>query len=123
MAESETVIGEFATAKRLVELLEDDGVQLDAAIWIPAEEGQGRLYLVPRERSGGILDRTLRVAHTIARHRDELPDAHELRYSAVNLDDPIVRAVLSSSGASGRVRGVYNNGTYVDTAYIFRRAA
>jgi hypothetical protein len=39
------------TARRLVDFLEQDGFDLETAAWVLDDEGRGRLYLVPRERS------------------------------------------------------------------------
>lgn len=50
MAENDVVSGELATARRLVDLLEDDGYKIDVAAWVVDEEGHGQLYLVPHER-------------------------------------------------------------------------
>ena len=44
MVENETVSGELATARRLVELLERDGIRLDFAVWTKDEEEENRLY-------------------------------------------------------------------------------
>ncbi len=123
MVESDAVIGELATARRLVELLEQDGYGLESAMLVVDDEGQGRLYLVPRKRSGSNLEETVRVAYTISAHKDELPGRHDLRYSIVAPDDPVIQAVRSASATAGQVRGIYKDGTYVDTAYVLRPAA
>jgi hypothetical protein len=123
MAENETVTGELATARRLVELLEHDGFKLDFAVWAKGNEENGRLYIVPHERDESKLKQTIRVATIISNHKDELPDRHDLRYSIVTLDDPIVRAIQSATPIAGKVEGVYRQGTYIDTAYVFRPAA
>jgi hypothetical protein len=122
MVESEPVIGELATARRLVELLEQDGFKLDFAVWAKDEE-EGRLYLVPHDRRGSKLKQSIRVAATISEHKDELPDRHEARYSIVTAANPIIRAVQSANPVAGKIRGVYRQGTYIDTAYVFRPAA
>ncbi len=123
MVESEAVTGELATARRLVELLEQDGFKLDFAIWAKDDEEEGRLYLVPHERGESKLKQSIRVATTISKHKDELPDRHDLRYSIVTAEDPMIRAVRSATPIGGKVRGVYRQGTYIDTAYVFRPAA
>lgn len=123
MAESETVVGELATARRLVELLEEDGFKLDFAVWAKDDEEEGRLYLVPHKLGELKLKQSIRVATTISKHKDELPDRHDLRYSIVTSDDPVILAVRSATPVAGRVRGVYRQGTYIDTAYVFRPAA
>lgn len=123
MAESETVSGELATARRLVELLEKDGFKLDFAIWARDEGQEGRLYLVPHERKESKLKQSVRVATTISKHKDELPGRHDLRYSIVTAEDPVIRAVRSATPLGGKVEGVYRQGTYIDTAYVFRPAA
>jgi hypothetical protein len=123
MVESEAVTGELATARRLVELLEQDGFKLDFAVWAKDDEEEGRLYLVPHERGESKLKQSIRVATTISKHKDELPDRHDLRYSIVTNDDPVIRAVRSAVPIAGKVRGVYKQGTYIDTAYVFRPAA
>src|ERR1700727_1003653 len=97
MAESETVTGELATARRLVELLEEDGFKLDFAVWAKDAEEEGRLYLVPHERTESKLKQSIRVATTISKHKDQLPDRHDLRYSVVTSDDPVIRAVRSAT--------------------------
>ena len=51
------------------------------------------------------------------------PGRHDLRYSVVKNNNPIVQAVRSVSSPDGRVRGAFSNGTYVDEAYILRPAA
>ncbi len=119
------VIGELATARKLVELLEQDGFRLDAAVWAADDEGHSRLYLVPTYSNNDRdeLRQTVRVAYTISAHRDELPDRHELRYSIVNADHPIIQAVGGASAVSGKLRGLYKDGTYIDTAYVLRPAA
>jgi hypothetical protein len=123
MAENEAVTGELATARRLVEFLEQDGIKLDFAIWAKDEEGEGRLYLVPHERKETKLRQSIRVAATMSKHKAELPDRHDLRYSIVTSDDPVIRAVRSATPVAGKVHGVYGQGTYIDTAYVFRPAA
>jgi hypothetical protein len=123
MAESETVTGELATARRLVELLEEDGFKLDFAVWAKDDEEEGRLYLVPHERAESKLKQSIRVAATISKHKNELPDRHDLQYSIVTAEDPVIRAVRSATPVAGKVRGVYRQGTYIDTAYVFRPAA
>jgi hypothetical protein len=119
----EAVAGEFETARRLLDLLEQDGFLVETAIWVLDDEGQGRLYIVPRERSERALRQTIRVAQTIVDHSDELPGRDDLLYSVVKPDNPIVRAVMSVSARNNRVRGAYSNGTYVDEAYVLRPAA
>ncbi len=123
MAESTAVTGELATARRLVELLEQDGFALDVAVWAKDDEAEGRLYLVPHSRNESKLRQTIRVATTISKHKDELPDRHDLRYSIVASDHPVIRAVRSATPVAGKVQGVYDKGTYIDTAYVFRPAA
>ncbi len=123
MVESETVSGELATARRLVELLERDGFRLDFAVWTKDEEEEGRLYLVPHERNEFKLKQSIRVAATISKYKDQLPDRHDLRYSVVTSDDPVIRAVRSATPIAGRVHGIYQQGTYIDTAYVLRPAA
>ncbi len=123
MAESTVVTGELATARRLVELLEQDGFRLDAAVWVVDDEGRGRLYLVPHDRNESELKQTIRVAHTISQHKDKLPDRHDLLYSIVAPDHPVIQAVRSVSPGTGKIQGIYNNGTYIDTAYVLRAAA
>lgn len=123
MVESEAVTGELATARRLVELLEQDGFKLDFAIWAKDDEEEGRLYLVPHERGESKLKQSIRVAATISKHKDELPDRHDLRYSIVTAEDPMIRAVRSAASVAGKVQGVYRQGIYIDTAYVFRPAA
>jgi hypothetical protein len=123
MVESQAIAGELATARRLVELLEQDGFGLAAAVWAVDEEGEGRLYLVPSQQNDTDLKQTIRVAYTISQHKDELPDRHDLRYSIVDSGHPVVQAVRSASSVAGKVRGVYKNGTYIDTAYVLRPAA
>jgi hypothetical protein len=123
MAEKTIVTGEVATARRLVELLEQDGFRLDVAVWATDDEEEGRLYLVPRDRSESKLKQSIRVATTISKHKDELPDRHDLRYSIVTSENPVIRAIRSATPVAGKVRGVYEKGTYIDTAYVFRPAA
>jgi hypothetical protein len=123
MVAQQAVGGELGTARRLVDLLERDGFALDAAIWALDEEGRGRLYLVPSDRIAGEVRQTVRVAQTISRYRDELPGRHDLLFSVVRPDHPIVQAVRSVAGPAGRVRGAYSKGTYVDEAYVIRPAA
>jgi len=123
MATQQTLSGIFDTARRLVDFLEQDGFNLETAAWVLDDEGRGRLYLVPRGRSAGKLQQMKTVAETMSRHRDELPERHDLRYSIVSPDDPIVQGVTSARSPDGRIRGAYSNGTYVDDAYVFRPAA
>jgi hypothetical protein len=123
MVESDVVTGELATARRLVDLLERDGYGLDSAVWVVDDEGQGRLYLVPRKKGESHLKETIRVAYTITAHKDELPDRHDLRYSIVESSDPVIQAVRSATGTTGKLRGIYKDGTYIDTAYVLRPAA
>jgi hypothetical protein len=123
MVAQQAVAGEFETARRLLDLLEQDGFLVETAIWVLDDEGQGRLYIVPRERDERALRQTIRVAQTIVDHSDELPGRDDLMYSVVKPDNPIVQAVKSVSARNGRVRGAYSNGTYVDEAYVLRPAA
>jgi hypothetical protein len=123
MVTQQTLSGIFDTARRLVDFLEQDGFDIETAAWVLDDEGRGRLYLVPRERSAGKLQQMRSVAETMSRHKDELPERHDLRYSVVNPDDPVVRAVTSVRSPDGRIRGAYSNGTYVDEAYVLRPAA
>lgn len=123
MVASTTLNTEFSTAERLVELLEQDGFGLDAAVWATEEEGRGRLYLVPREYDDAKLRQMVRIATVISNHKEELPGRHDLLFSVVDSNNPVVRAVLKSTRTTGRVRGAYSEGTYVDEAYVFRRAA
>ncbi|WP_322517718.1 hypothetical protein SR870_09485 [Rhodopseudomonas palustris] len=123
MVAQQAVAEEFETARHLLDLLERDGFLVETAIWALDDEGRGRLYIVPLDRGGDTLDETIRVAQTIVDHRDELPGRHDLRYSVVKRDNPIVQAVKSVSSPDGRVRGAYRNGTYVDEAYVLRPAA
>ena len=81
MAENDVVSGELATASRLVDFLEDDGYKIDVAAWVVDEDGHGRLP--SRTRRYSELKETIRVAHTISAHKDELPGRHDLRYSIV----------------------------------------
>ena len=123
MVTQQTLNGVFDTARRLVDFLEQDGFDIETAVWALDEEGRGRLYLVSRDRSAGKLKQTTRVAETISRHRDELPERHDLRYSVVNRDNAIIQAVRSVHSPDGRIRGAYSNGTYVEEAYVLRPAA
>jgi hypothetical protein len=123
MVTQQAVDGVFDTAQRLVDFLEQDGFDIEVAVWAVDDEGQGRLYLVPRDRSESELRQTIRVAHTISDHKEELPGRHDLRYSVVEPDNAVVQAVRSASSSGGRVSGVYSNGTYVDEAYVLRPAA
>jgi hypothetical protein len=123
MVTQQTVSGVFDTARRLVDFLEQDGFDIEAAVWVLDEEGRGRLYLVPRDTSEGELKQTIRVAETIARHREQLPERHDVLYSVVKPDDRVVQAVTSVGSPDGRVRGAYSNGIYVDEAYVLRPAA
>jgi hypothetical protein len=119
----QTLNGIFDTARRLVDFLEQDGFDIETAAWVLDDEGRGRLYIVPRERSAGKLEQMRSVAETISRHRDELLERHDLLYSVVNPDNAVVQAVTSVRSPDGRIRGAYSNGTYVDEAYVFRPAA
>jgi hypothetical protein len=123
MVTLQTLNGIFDTARRLVDFLEQDGFDIETAAWVLDDEGRGRLYIVPRERSASKLEQMKSVAETISRHRDELPERHDLRYSTVNPDNPVVQAVTSVRSPDGRIRGAYSNGTYVDEAYVLRPAA
>jgi hypothetical protein len=123
MVAQQTLNGVFDTARRLVDFLEQDGFDIEAAVWALDEEGRGRLYLVPRERSAGELKQMISVAETISRHKDELPERHDLLYSVVNPDNAVVQAVTSVRSPDGRIRGAYSNGTYVEEAYVLRPAA
>jgi hypothetical protein len=123
MAESATVTGEVATARRLVELLEQDGFKLDFAAWAKDKEEEGRLYLVPHGGNESKLRQSIRVATIISKHKDQLPGRHDLRYSVVTFENPVIRAIRSASPVAGKVGGVYRQGTYVDAAYVFRTAA
>jgi hypothetical protein len=123
MVTQQTVSGVFDTVRRLVDFLEQDGFDIESAVWVLDEEGRGRLYLVPRDYSGGELKQTIRVAETIARHREQLPEQHDVLYSVVKPDNKVVQAVTSVRSPDGRVRGAYSNGIYVDEAYVFRPAA
>jgi hypothetical protein len=123
MVTLQTLNGIFDTARRLVDFLEQDGFEIETAAWVLDDEGRGRLYIVPRDRSAGKLEQMKSVAETISRHRDELPERHDLRYSTVNPDNPVVQAVTSVRSPDGRIRGAYSNGTYVDEAYVLRPAA
>ena len=123
MVTQQTVSGVFDTARRLVDFLEQDGFGIEAAVWVLDEEGRGRLYLVPRDKSEGELKQTIRVAETVSRHREQLPERHDILYSVVKPNDRVVQAVTSVRSPDGRVRGAYSNGVYVDEAYVFRPAA
>jgi len=126
MAQVDVVSAEFETAKRLVDLLEEDGYSLETAVWVVDDEGQGRLYLVPRVKSRtklSRLDETIKVAYIITAHKDELPDRHDLRYSIAEASDPVIQAVRSATATAGKVRGIHKDGTYIDTAYVLRPAA
>lgn len=125
MVAGATVTGEVETARRLVDLLEKDGFQLDVAVWAADSEGRGRLYLVPTEQDSSDRDelrQTVRVAYTMSAHKDELPDRHELKYSIVGPQHPVIQAVRSAS-TGGKLQGLYGDGTYIDTAYVLRPAA
>jgi len=123
MVENDSVTAELATAKRLVDFLEQDGYRIDTAVWVVDDEGSGRLYLVPHQVGRSNLQETIRVASTISAHKDELPARHDLRYSIVDSKNPIVQAVRSAAVTRGRVRGIFKDGTYIDTAYVLRPAA
>jgi hypothetical protein len=123
MVENDYMREELATAKRLVDLLEQDGYGLESAVWVVDEEGSGRLYLVPRKKGGSDLHETIRVAHTISAHKEELPARNDLRYSIVESQNPVIQAIRSATRRPGMVRGIFKNGTYIDTAYILRPAA
>lgn len=123
MVEDEIVNGELATAIRLVDLLDQDGFAVEAAVWVLDEEGGGRLYLVHRQKSRSNLQDTIRVARTISEHKEELPARHDVRYSIVDAQNPIIQAVQSTAVTRGRVRGVFKDGTYVGNAYVLRAAA
>lgn len=123
MAGSTIVSGELPTARRLVDLLERDGFKLDFAVWTTDEEDHGRLFLVPQDRSESKLKQSIRVATTISSHKEELPNRHDLRYSIVTSDDPVIRAVRSATPVGGEIHGVYREGTYIDTACVLRPAA
>jgi hypothetical protein len=126
MAAETVVTGQIETAKRLVDLLEKDGFQLDGAVWAADSDGHGRLYLVPSDLDNNNRDelrQTVRVAYTISAHREELPDRHDLKYSIVSSKHPVIQAVRSASAATGKLQGLYNDGTYIETAYVLRPAA
>lgn len=126
MVTGTVVTGEIETAKRLVDLLEKDGFHLDVAVWAADSDGRGRLYLVPAgltDNNSNKLRQTVRVAFTISAHKEELPDRHDLKYSVVDSQHPVIQAVRSASAASGKLQGLYGEGTYVDTAYVLRPAA
>jgi hypothetical protein len=123
MVENKAVTGEIPTAQRLVELLEQDGFRIDAAVWAVEGEGRGRLYLVPHDRKESVLKQTIRIAAAISEHKDELPDRHELLYSVVDPAHPIIQAVQSVSVSAGKINGIFKNGTYIDAAYVLRTAA
>lgn len=120
MAEDNSINGELATARRLIDLLEQDGYGVDTAVWVVDEDGSGRLYLVPHQKGRSDLQDTIRVASTMSAHKDELPARHDLRYSIVESKDPIIQAVRSAAIDRGRVRGLFKDGTYIDTAYVLR---
>jgi hypothetical protein len=121
MVESAVVSQELVTARRLVDLLERDGFKLDFAVWATDEEDQGRLFLVPSDRTESKLNQSIRVATTISEHKEELPNRHDLRYSTVTSDDPMIRAVRSATSVADEIHGVYREGTYIDTAYVLLR--
>jgi hypothetical protein len=122
MAPQQAVTEEFDTARRLLDLVERDGVGLESAVSAVDDEGRGRLHIVPFEQSERTLQQTLRVAETIVDHRDELPSRHDLR-DTMKPDHPIVQVVRSVSSPDGRLRGAYSHGADVDGAYILRPAA
>jgi hypothetical protein len=121
--ESDSMTAELTTAKRLVEFLEQDGYKIDTAVWVVDEEGSGRLYLVPQQIGASHLKEMIRVASTISVHKDELPARLDLRYSVVDSKDPVIQAIKSLRAPRGRVRGIFKDGTYIDTAYVLRPAA
>ena len=123
MAEGGVVSQELATARRLIDLLEQDGFKLDFAVWARDDENEGRLFLVPGNHDESKLKQSIRVATTISAHKEELPNRHDLRYSIVTSDAPVFRAVRSATPVAGEVHGVYREGTYIDTAYVLRPAA
>lgn len=120
MVEDDSVNGELATARHLIDLLEQDGYGVDTAVWVVDEDGSGRLYLVPHQKGRTNLQDTIRVASTISEHKDELPARHDLRYSIVESRDPIIQVIQSAAIERGRVRGLFKDGTYIDTAYVLR---
>lgn len=123
MAESTVVSREFATARRLVDLLEQDGFKFDFAVWATDDKNEGRLFVVPSDRAVSKLKQSIRVATTISEHKEELPNRNDLRYSIVTSDDPVIRAVRSATSIAGEIHGVYRAGTYIETAYVLRPAA
>jgi hypothetical protein len=123
MVENDSMTAELATVKRLVEFLEQDGYRIDTAVWVVDEEGSGRLYLVPHRAGDSNLKEMIRVASTISAHKDELPARHDLRYSVVDAKDPVIQAIKSVRTPRGKVRGIFKDGTYIDTAYVLRPAA
>ncbi len=112
------------TAERLVDFLENDGYPVEAAVWTTDDADRWRLYIVPTDHSETDLRSTIRVAYTMSKHSDELPDRDELLYSVVGPDHPVVRALkaLNLGEVRGRrkISGVYGNGYYIDKAYVFR---
>jgi hypothetical protein len=116
----------LGTAERLVALLEQDGFDLQAAVFAPDDEDSWRLFLVPRDPRGDDLEQMIRVAHTMSEHRDELPDRHAIRYSVVTPDHAVIRAIKplvpSSAPFPRLVEGVYRDGTYIDRAYVLKLA-
>jgi hypothetical protein len=111
MVEDAIVNSELATAVRLVDLLDQDGFAVEAAVWVIDDEGSGWLYLLPRQKSRSNLEDTIRVARTMSDHKEELPARHDVRYSIVDAQNPIIQAVQSAAVTRGRVRGVFKAGT------------
>lgn len=75
MVEDALVSADVEAAQRLIELLDEEGLEPRAALWVfSPDHGRWRLWLVPRADGRGVQIREvyMRISRVISKNRDEM---------------------------------------------------
>ena len=117
----------IAAGKRLLEVLDEEGINPAAALWLYYPEYERWKLLIAEYEVGstGPMNLYRQIREVLEARRDELPDLQLFDVVLVKPDEPLLRLLRQAIGTDTRVSGIrfknnVVNGTVIEDTYVYR---
>ena len=117
----------IAAGKRLLEVLDEEGINPAAALWFYYPEYERWKLLIAEYEVGstGPMNLYRQIREVLEARRDELPDLQLFDVVLVKPDEPLLRLLRQAIGTDTRVSGIrfknnVVNGTVIEDTYVYR---
>ena len=117
----------IAAGKRLLEVLDEEGINPAAALWFYYPEYERWKLLIAEYEVGstGPMNLYRQIREVLEAKRDELPDLQLFDVVLVKPDEPLLRLLRQAIGTDTSVSGIrfknnVVNGTVIEDTYLYR---